>query len=89
MLVDEVVGNNGDEKREDLDADGDENGGRDDVVDEGVDAHESEHVGQDLPNDVGLSNVSRVANVVVHEKSNGGCNSCSDDEPLTKQAPNT
>jgi len=39
-----------------------------------VDAHENEHVGQDLPNespvvDVGLSN-DKDAKVVVHEKGN-------------------
>ena len=57
-----------------------------------VDVHANEHVGQDLPNeslvvDVGLSNVGD-AKVVVHDNGNGGCDSSSDDEPLTKQALN-
>ena len=87
-VVHEVVGSDGDKGRGDRDADDNKIGGRDDVVD----AHENDHVGQDLPNespvvDVGLSNAGN-AKVVVHEKDNGGCDSYSDDEPLTKQAPN-
>ena len=69
-VVHEDVGSDVDEGSEDRDADGDKHGGRDDVVD----AHENEHVEQDLPNeipvvDVGLSNFGD-AKVVVHEKAN-------------------
>ncbi len=86
-VMDEVVGSDGDEGREDLDADDDENGDRGDVLDEGVDAHKNENVGQDSPNkspvvDVELSYVG-IAKVVIHVKGNGGCDSSSDDEPLT------